>query len=487
MILSKKGYLIIDIGTGNVRVALVGTEGEILEMQRDNMVYKEDEDLKEAQSFDPEVLWMQILNLTQRVLKKVSEVKVLAITASSQREGIVLMDKDGKALLGLPNHDHRGRPWENKVSDKKRAYELTGRYPSSLFSALKLRGIKERKPFVYQRTSKILSISDWAQFMFSGVMGYEHSQASETLLYDVAQMKWSDELSEIFETEQDLLPPLHQSGTVLGNVLPELVEMLPLVPGIPVIVGGADTQLAIKSTQPVAGDIVIVSGTTTPIVRIVDNYQLDPQQRTWTGRHIEKDEFVLEANAGVTGLNFQRLKEIFYPNEGYEVIERELSEVRDFHCVASLGSLLANEPKPLTRGGFIFNAPVSHQLSRGSFVKAILWDIACSIKENYNVLCEAVPYEKDYVWVCGGGFQSPVFKQYIANLLDKRILIRNNFSQASVVGGALVCKEALGYGTQFDSEVKEISPERHEDIQQEYQEWKRMRSGLSQLYVKQEG
>src|SRR5690606_5259029 len=259
--------------------------------------------------------------------------------------------------------------------------------------------------------------------------------------------------------------PLHQSGSVLGYVLPELAEALNLPPDIPVIVGGADTQLAIKSTQPVAGDIVIVSGTTTPIVRIVDNYQLDPQQRTWTGRHIEKDEFVLEANAGVTGLNFQRLKEIFYPNESYEVIERELNEVRDSHCVASLGSLLANEPKPLTRGGFIFNAPVSHQLSRGSFVQAILWDIACSIKENYKVLCEAVPYEKDYVWVCGGGFQSLVLIQYIANLLDKRVLIRNNFSQASVVGGALVCKEALGDGPQFGSEVKEISPEQHVGIQ----------------------
>ena len=486
MILSKKGYLIIDIGTGNVRVALVGTEGEILDMQRDNVVYTEDEDLKEAQSFDPEILWMQVLSLTKKVLKNVNEVKVLAITASSQREGIVLMDKDGKALLGLPNHDHRGRSWENTIMDKDRVYELTGRYPSSLFSALKLRGIKEKRPSIYQRTGKILSISDWAQYMFSGVMGYEHSQASETLFYDVAQMKWSEELCGIFETGQELLPPLHQSGSVLGSVLPELAEELALSSDIPVIVGGADTQLAIKSTQPVAGDIVIVSGTTTPIVRIVENYQLDPQQRTWTGRHIEKGEFVLEANAGVTGLNFQRLKEIFYPHEGYEVIERELNEVRDSHCVASLGSLLANEPKPLTRGGFLFSAPVSHQLSRGSFVQSILWDISCSIKENYKVLCEAVPYEKDYVWVCGGGFQSRTFIHYIANLLNKRVLLRDNFSQASVVGGALVCKETLGDGTQFGTEVKEFSPESQEDIEHQYQEWKRMRIGLSQLYVKEE-
>ena len=37
---------------------------------------------------------------------------------------------------------------------------------------------------------------------------------------------------------------------------------------------------------------------------------------------------MFEANAGVTGLNYQRLKKIFYPNESYEVIEQELVSVQ---------------------------------------------------------------------------------------------------------------------------------------------------------------
>jgi autoinducer 2 (AI-2) kinase len=44
--------------------------------------------------------------------------------------------------------------------------------------------------------------------------------------------------------------------------------------------------------------------------------------------------------------------------------------------------------EPLTKGGFIFDAPVSHQLTRASFVWATLWDIACSICENYKTLNE---------------------------------------------------------------------------------------------------
>ncbi|MEX2594347.1 MAG: FGGY family carbohydrate kinase [Anditalea sp.] len=481
----KQGYMIVDIGTGNVRVAMVGAEGEILDMQRDNVVYKEEEGCSEALSFDPEILWSQILHLTKKVLQSAKGVEIRAITASSQREGIVLMDEEGKALIGLPNHDHRGRQWEDTVQNKNRVYELVGRYPTSLFSALKLRGIKEKSPAIYEKIDKILSISDWAQYMFSGVMGYEHSQASETLLYDVAETRWSEELCGIFGVDQRILPDLHHSGTLLGNILPEQSELLDLPSNITVIVGGADTQLAIKSTQPITGDIVIVSGTTTPIIKVIEKYQLDPKQRTWTGRHIEKGALVLEANAGVTGLNYQRVKEIFYPNEGYEVIEKELKNANGHQCIASLGSLLANEPKPLIRGGFIFNAPVSHQLTRSSFVQAVLWDIACSIKENYEVLCEVEPYERDYVWVCGGGFQSPTFTQYVANLINKRVMIRNNFSQASVVGGALVCRESLGDEGQFGTEVKEFYPETQVDLHNAYKEWKNLRTGLSRLYSRE--
>jgi autoinducer 2 (AI-2) kinase len=89
-----------------------------------------------------------------------------------------------------------------------------------------------------------------------------------------------------------------------------------------VVVGGSDTQLAIMSMQPSVDDIVIVSGTTTPIIKIADNYVTDDLERTWTSRHTDETSFLLEANAGVTGLNYQRLKEIFYPNEPYESLNR---------------------------------------------------------------------------------------------------------------------------------------------------------------------
>ena len=474
---AKKAYLIIDIGTGNVRVAITDQAASILHLERSNVNYIKDELYPDALYFEPDELWSQVLTLAQKALQQLPNIEIIAITASSQREGIVLIDEKGKSLIGLPNHDHRGREWEDTVKQKDKVYQLTGRYPTSLFSALKLIGIKNRKPAIYERFSSMLSISDWVQFQLSGVKSYEHSQASETVLYDVEKMKWSQDLCSIFDIDQRVLPDLKSSGTILGNILPEYAELLHLSKETVLVVGGADTQLAIKSTRPKVNDIVIVSGTTTPIVKIVNEYIIDSKQRSWTNRHIEENSFILEVNAGVTGLNYQRLKQIFYPNESYAVIEKELAETTVSGCVASLGSLVAEEKSPLTKGGFIFSAPVSHELGRASFVRATLWDIACCIKENLECLNTISGDIADFVWACGGGFQSRMLRQFVANLTGKTILVREGYHQSSVAGAALVCNEALGIKTEQGGSIEKTFPKQEPTDITLYNEWKDLPNG----------
>lgn len=113
----------------------------------------------------------------------------------------------------------------------------------------------------------------------------------------------------------------------------------------------------------------------------------------------------METNPGITGLNYQKLKQIFYPNETYEVMEEEISALakEDHACVAALGSYLSAEKNALTRGGFLFDAPLSAHLKRAHFVRAALEEIAFSIKWNFDILTEVTPFERDYVWVCRRG------------------------------------------------------------------------------------
>ncbi|MCF2487565.1 FGGY-family carbohydrate kinase [Dyadobacter sp. CY347] len=471
----KQAYLIVDVGTGNVRVAVAEPNGNILGVESEDARYEKDPHHPESIYFSPDALWQQIIGLAKKIFDKTGEINITAVTATSQREGIVVIDNAGNSLIGMPNIDHRGREWEDIIEDKHAVYQLTGRYPTSLFSALKLVGLRNRIPETWQRVHTFMSISDWVQYKFSGVVGYEHSQACETLLYDVAAKDWSADLCSIFDLNPSLLAPLQDCGSIQGKILPEIAAVFGISNDAVVIVGGSDTQLAIMSMCPSVNDIVIVSGTTTPVIKISADYLLDDAERTWTSRHTDGNSFLLEANAGVTGLNYQRLKEIFYPNEPYALIEEEVASIKDAQCVAALGSLIADEKSPLIRGGFIFNTPVSHELKRGHFVFATLWDIACSIFENYKSLCEVIAHEEDHIWACGGGVQSRLLRQFLANLTNKKVGIRDNYRQASAVGCVFACNLALGVESDIPPVLEEVAPDdsiAHEHL---YQEWKKSR------------
>src|SRR3546814_1177946 len=112
--------MIIDIGTGNLRVAVASANGAILAIARENVRYEKDPLYPESIYFDPKELWQQIIRLTGNVLKQSPGITIGAVTATSQREGIVLTDSQGTALTGLPNIDHRGREWEQLLQDKSR-------------------------------------------------------------------------------------------------------------------------------------------------------------------------------------------------------------------------------------------------------------------------------------------------------------------------------------------------------------------------------
>ncbi|RYZ31543.1 MAG: sugar kinase, partial [Sphingobacteriales bacterium] len=109
----EDAYLVLDIGTGNVRAAIVYPSGKIAGVARDDIRYYRDDLYPESIYFKPDELWLQLRELTAAALKQAGNVRITAATTTSQREGIVLINKNNKAVIGMPNVDHRGREWED--------------------------------------------------------------------------------------------------------------------------------------------------------------------------------------------------------------------------------------------------------------------------------------------------------------------------------------------------------------------------------------
>ncbi|MCO4850582.1 FGGY-family carbohydrate kinase [Bacillus vallismortis] len=469
----QKGYLVFDIGTGNARVAVVSVSGRVQTVEREDIVYSTETLYPDSRYFSPQVLWAQVLKLAKRALSRSSDIDIIGLTSTSQRQGIVLIDQNGDSFLGLPNIDNRGREWEESIPNREEIYSRTGRLPTALFSALKLYGLKQRQPSLWEKTVSFTSISDWVTYKLSGILTYEPSQATETLLFDVKQNTWSEEMCGIFGFSSSILPPLVRAGTVIGTLTHEYASELGLSIQAKVISGGGDTQLAVKSTGAALEDIVIISGTTTPITKITAKHG-DTKHKAWLNCHTDQGHWLVETNPGITGLNYQKLKQIFYPNEPYEVMEEEISALakEDNACVAALGSYLSAEKNALTKGGFLFDAPLASHLERAHFVRAALQEIAFSIKWNFDMLTEVTPFERDYVWVCGGGFQSRALTQYIADLLQKNIYVQEGYHQASVVGATVICNEAFQLAEEMSVNIRVIEPQECQTEFALYEEWK---------------
>ncbi len=115
-------------------------------------------------------------------------------------------------------------------------------------------------------------------------------------------------------------------------------------------------------------------------------------------------------------------------------------------------------------------------MKRASFVWSTLWDIACAVYENYKALIEVTPQNSDYVWGCGGGFQSATLRRFIASLLQRRLLIRDGFTQASVRGGTILCNKALQVNENVSDEtVTTVEPENDKQYMEYYRRWAEIR------------
>ena len=102
-------YLLVDLGTGNTRVALVNSAGAILDLRTYLNRYYRDGLYEDAQYFLP-VEWREnILQGCRELCAAHPDIRVDALSSAGTRQSFVLLDREGKDFYGLPNIDNRGR------------------------------------------------------------------------------------------------------------------------------------------------------------------------------------------------------------------------------------------------------------------------------------------------------------------------------------------------------------------------------------------
>ncbi len=226
--MAGKYVLALDQGTTSSRAIVFGHDGRIK-----SVAQQEFEQILPAPGHvehDPEAIWSSQLKVARDALAeaRLTAADIAALGITNQRETVILWDKT------------TGRPvsnaivWQSRISapicDRLRADGLeptfqakTGLVIDAYFSATKIKylldatsGLRERA-----RAGEILfgTVDSWLIWRLTEGRHHltDYSNASRTLLYNIHQLDWDDDLLDILDIPRQMLPEVRPSSGVLAE------------------------------------------------------------------------------------------------------------------------------------------------------------------------------------------------------------------------------------------------------------------------------
>lgn len=245
--------LAIDAGTSGVRTLAFDETGQVLEVS-----------YRELSQFYPHPSWVEhdATEIRDAVCSTLNEVgsrlvargvSVDAVGITNQRETVVSWDR------GSGNPLARAVVWQDRrTSDRCRQLEdeglsdmvraRTGLVLDPYFSATKIEWLLKDGGIELTPATVFATVDAWLIWNLTGgpdggVLATEASNASRTMLMDIAKLRWSEELCELFGVPVSTLPEIKPSCGRFGELAGDLVS--DELRGVPVSAVAGDQQAAL--------------------------------------------------------------------------------------------------------------------------------------------------------------------------------------------------------------------------------------------------
>lgn len=244
-----KYLLAIDAGTGSIRAVLFDTKGNQIEVAQQEWTHQEEKGVPNSMSFDYESNWQKVCECIKLVLKrsKVNPKDILALSATSMREGIVLYDKNQNELWGVANVDARASKevafLNKKFKNLEDKYYATSGQTFALGALPRLMWLKNNKPKLYEKVASMSMISDWVLAKLSSVIASDPSNAGTTGIFSLEKRDWDASMAKKVGLKDDIFPQVLEVGEVLGSVTKKAASQTGLSTSTLVVMGGGDVQL----------------------------------------------------------------------------------------------------------------------------------------------------------------------------------------------------------------------------------------------------
>lgn len=464
--MSDTGYIMtIDQGTTSSRAVIFDHNGHSLAVaQKEFHQYFPSNGGVEHDAYE---IWTSVLSvIAESLIKsgvKPSEVKGIGIT--NQRETTVIWDKK----TGRPIHN--AVVWQSRQSEdiadelrdqgyEEMIHEHTGLLIDPYFSATKIRWILDHVEGAQERAEngELLfgTIDTWLLWKLTDGESHmtDYSNASRTMLFNINDLEWDDEILDILNIPKSMLPEVKSNAEVYGETQPYHF----FGSRVPISGMAGDQQAAlfgqmafekgmIKNTYGTGSFIVMNTG---------KEPQLSKNQLLTTIAYgIDGDiNYALEGSIFVAGSSIQWLR------DGLEMIEsasdseeaaKRSDDEDEIYVVPAFVGLGAPYWDSKARGAMF---GLTRGTTKDDVIKATLQSIAYQVRDVVDTMKEDTGIDIPMLRVDGGASANDYLMQFQSDILDLPIQ-RTKDLETTALGAAFFAGLGVGYWKDTD-EIKEL-------------------------------
>ena len=452
-------YLSIDSGTSGTKTLAMREDGEILANATvEYPLYSPKPGWSEQ---DPADWWDATVKSVKKVMKaaKLKAADIGGLGLSGQMHGSVFLDKKGQVIRrALLWNDQRTaaecEEIERLAGGRRRLIRMVANPALTGFTAPKILWLRNHERRNFDRTVQVLLPKDYVRFCLTGDFATEVSDASGTLLLDVAKRRWSRPLLNKLDLDADLFPRMHESEDVTGVLTASAAKAMGLKAGTPVVGGGGDQAASAIGNGIVRRGVVSATmGTSGVVFAHSDEVQVDPEGRLHTFCHAVRGKWpvmgcVLSAGGSLQWFRNQlcqaeiaaaRKKKI----DPYELITEQAAAApagsEGLFFLPYLSGERTPHADPHARGSWV---GLSLRHGKGHMARSVMEGATYAMRDSLEI-AKAMDIPVREIRLSGGGARSEFWRQMQADIYGQPV-VTINAEEGPAYGVALLAAAGTG-------------------------------------------
>lgn len=466
----EKYILSFDAGTTSSRAIIFSKKGQII-----NVAQKEFQQIYPKAGWvehDPMEIWASQSGVAREVLEKsaIRPDQIVGIGITNQRETTIVWDKNtGKPIYNAIVWQCRRtasycerlkeKDWIDKIRDK------TGLVVDAYFSATKIAWILDNVEGAREKAERgdllFGTVDTWLVWNLTRgkVHVTDYSNASRTMLFNIKDLKWDDEILDVLNIPKAMMPEVKDSSCIYGYTDEHTYGGA----RIPIAGIAGDQQAALFGQNCFKPGMVKNTYGTGCFVLMNTGQEMIRSKNgllTTIAWGIDgKVSYALEGSVFIAGAAIQWLRDelrLVYDSPQSEYYANKIEDTDGVVVVPAFTGLGAPYWDMYARGG-IFG--LTRGTKREHLVRATLESLAYQSKDVIEAMQEDAKIPLAHLRVDGGASANNFLMQFQADMLDTEVH-RPRTLETTSLGAAYLAGLAVGYWKDLDEISEDFSIDR---------------------------